>query len=94
MRSRLTDEQISQRLSQHVLWRREGTEIVRDFKFKDFSAALAFVNLVGAQAQEIDHHPDILLHGWNNVRLSVMTHSEGGLTDMDFELARRVDGIA
>ena len=94
MRSRLTEEQITQNLSQHGLWRREGNEIVRDLKFKDFTAALAFVNLVGAQAEEIDHHPDILLHGWNNVRLSVMTHSEGGLTDMDFEFARRVDQIA
>ena len=94
MGSRLTEDQISQKLSQHALWRREGDEIVRDFKFKDFAAALAFVNLVGAQAEEIDHHPDILLHGWNNVRLKVMTHSEHALTDKDFELARRVDVIA
>jgi len=94
MGSRLTEDQITQKLSQHALWRREGGEIVRDLKFKDFAAALAFVNLVGAQAEEIDHHPDILLHGWNNVRLRVMTHSESALTDKDFELARRVDEIA
>lgn len=93
MRVRLTEDQITHKLADHALWRREGTQIVRDFKFDNFAAALAFVNLVGAQAEEIDHHPDILLHGWNNVRLSVMTHSEGGLTDKDFELARRVDAL-
>ena len=93
MRHRLTREQISHNLGQHPLWRDEGNEIVRDLKFKDFAAALAFVNLVGAQAEEIDHHPDISLHGWNNVRLRITTHSEGGLTDRDFELAGRIDEV-
>ena len=52
---------------------------------------MAFVNRVADEAEAMDHHPDILIHGWNNVRLSVMTHSEGGLTAKDFKLAERIN---
>jgi 4a-hydroxytetrahydrobiopterin dehydratase len=54
---------------------------------------MSFANRVAEVAEELDHHPDILVHGWNRVRLSVTTHSEGGLTAGDFELARRVDAL-
>jgi len=74
-------------------WRREGDAIIRDLKFDDFAAAMAYVNKVAALAEEANHHPDILVHGWNNVRLTLTTHSEGGLTDNDFQMARRIDEI-
>jgi 4a-hydroxytetrahydrobiopterin dehydratase len=74
-------------------WRREGDAIIRDLKFDDFAAAMAYVNKVAALAEEVNHHPDILVHGWNAVRLTLTTHSEGGLTDNDFQMARRIDGI-
>jgi 4a-hydroxytetrahydrobiopterin dehydratase len=89
----LSDDQISDRLSDSE-WRREGDEIVRDWKFKDFGEAMAFVNRVADAAEEANHHPDILVHGWNRVRLSVTNHSEGGLTEADFKLASTVDGLA
>lgn len=73
---RLNEEQINQRLTEISGWRQEGNEIVRDFKFADFNAAMAFVNKVAEEAEAMDHHPDILIHGWNHVRLSVMTHSQ------------------
>ena len=69
-------------------WGREGDEIVRDWKLEDFAAAIAFVNRVAEVAEEANHHPDILVHGWNKVRLSLTNHSAGGLTDADFELAK------
>ena len=47
---------------------------------------MAFVNRVAQAAEEADHHPDILVHGWNSVRLTLTTHSEGGLTEADFDL--------
>jgi 4a-hydroxytetrahydrobiopterin dehydratase len=88
----LSDDVIAARL-QGSEWRREGDEIVREWKLKDFAEAIAFVNRVAQYAEEANHHPDILVHGWNKVRLSVTNHSAGGLTDADFELAKRIDGV-
>ena len=89
----LSDEEIAGRLDGSE-WTREGEEIVREWKFDDFAAALAFVNRVGEAAEEANHHPDILLHGWNKVRLSLTNHSAGGLTGVDFEMASRFDALA
>jgi 4a-hydroxytetrahydrobiopterin dehydratase len=89
----LTDEQIAGRLDDSE-WKREGEHIVRDWKFNDFKEAIAFVNKVADAAEEANHHPDIIVHGWNKVRLSVTNHAAGGLTDADFKLANTVDGLA
>jgi 4a-hydroxytetrahydrobiopterin dehydratase len=75
-------------------WRREGETIVRDVKFKSFAEAMASVNRVAGLAEEVNHHPDILVHGWNRVRLTLTTHSAGRLTDNDLQMARRIDGLA
>ena len=88
----LSDSDIAQRL-EGSQWAREDDEIVREWKFDDFAAAMAFVNQVAEVAEEANHHPDILLHGWNKVRLSLTNHSAGGLTEADFEMATRLDGI-
>ena len=91
----LPDAEIEQRLTEIGGWRRgEGSSIVRELKFADFAAAIAFVNAVAELAEAANHHPDILVHGWNMVRLTLSTHSEGGLTDADFELAGQIDRIA
>ena len=74
-------------------WREDGDAIVRDFELKDFAAAMAFVNQVGEMAEGANHHPDILIHGWNKVRLSVTNHSAGGLTQADFDLAATIDAL-
>jgi 4a-hydroxytetrahydrobiopterin dehydratase len=89
----LSEQEIASRL-QDSDWEREGAEIVRNWKFDDFAAALAFVNRVGEAAEEANHHPDILLHGWNKVRLSLTNHSAGGLTEPDFTMARRFDELS
>jgi 4a-hydroxytetrahydrobiopterin dehydratase len=89
----LTEEQIQQRLSGSE-WVHDGDAIVREYKLADFAKAIAFVNRVAALAEEANHHPDILLHGWNKVRLELSTHSAGGLTDSDFALARQIDTLA
>jgi len=75
------------------VWRQEGESLVRDYEFKDFAEAMAFVNRVADAAEDANHHPDILVHGWNNVRLTLTTHSAGGLTDNDREMAERIDGL-
>lgn len=88
----LSEEDIASRLEDSE-WRREGDEIVRDWRFGDFAEAMAFVNRVAETAEEANHHPDILVHGWNKVRLSLTNHSAGGLTDADFEMAKRIDPL-
>jgi 4a-hydroxytetrahydrobiopterin dehydratase len=75
------------------VWRQEGESLVRDYEFKDFAQAMEFVNRVADAAEEANHHPDILVHGWNHVRLTLTTHSAGGLTDNDREMAERIDGL-
>jgi len=89
----LTDDEISSRL-QGLPWKREGDQIARDLTFADFKAAIAFVNHVAGAAEEANHHPDITVHGWNKVRLSLTNHSAGGLTEADFRLANRIEELA
>ena len=89
----LTDADIDERLAALDDWRREGDFIVRDRELADFAAALAWVNAVGQEAEAANHHPDILVHGWNNVRLTLTTHSAGKLTDNDRAMAERIDGL-
>ena len=69
-------------------WRREGDSIARDFQFADFAGAMTFVNRVAEAAEAANHHPDILVHGWSKVRLTLSTHSAGGITASDLALAR------
>jgi 4a-hydroxytetrahydrobiopterin dehydratase len=90
---KLNEEQIKDSLSRLADWIREGDWLTRDLKFENFKSAMAFVNRVADEAEALDHHPDILIHGWNKVRLSVMTHSVGGLTEKDFKLAERINGL-
>jgi 4a-hydroxytetrahydrobiopterin dehydratase len=89
----LSDAQIEQRLA-GLDWRRDGEAIVRDYELADFAAAVELVERVARRAEEANHHPDILLHGWNKVRLTLSTHSEGGITEADFALAERIDAPA
>ena len=74
-------------------WETDNKSIERTFEFDDFSQAIDFVNSVAEIAEEEDHHPDIDIR-WNKVRLNLSTHSEGGLTELDFQLARKIDNLA
>jgi 4a-hydroxytetrahydrobiopterin dehydratase len=87
----LSDTEIEERLAGAGDWGRSDGSIVRELSLPDFAAAIAFVNRVAELAEAANHHPDILVHGWNKVRLTLSTHSEGGLTDADFALARQID---
>jgi 4a-hydroxytetrahydrobiopterin dehydratase len=90
--SRLADDQVAAALAGSP-WEREGDAIVRDLKCADFAQAIAFVNRVAELAEAANHHPDILVHGWNRVRLTLSTHSEGGLTQSDIDLAGQIDAL-
>jgi 4a-hydroxytetrahydrobiopterin dehydratase len=88
----LTGDEIAARLL-GLDWKADGSTIVRDLKFEDFAAAIAFVNRVAGVAETYDHHPDILVHGWNKVKLSLTNHAAGGLTEIDFDMAARFDAL-
>lgn len=96
----LEHAEIEERLAAREGWRSSGERspagedaIEREWKLADFAAAIAFVNRVAELAEQANHHPDIVLHGWNKVRLTLSTHSEGGLTDADFALAEEIDRL-
>lgn len=89
----LTGEQINARLLKLAGWKRTGDVIWKGFQFEDFPQALSFVNQVGALAEKAFHHPDILIHSWNKVRLELTTHDEKGLTTKDFDLAEQIDAL-
>jgi 4a-hydroxytetrahydrobiopterin dehydratase len=91
----LDEAEVQERLGSLADWQRgEGSSIERERTFPDFAAAIDFVNRVAELAEAANHHPDILLHGWNKVRLTLSTHSQGGLTDADFALAGQIDRLA
>ena len=86
----LTDHQIQSSLVTVPDWQIESGELVRTFLFKDFRASLAFVNKVGDLAENAGHHPDIDIR-YNKVRLALVTHDAGGITQKDFDLAAASD---
>jgi 4a-hydroxytetrahydrobiopterin dehydratase len=91
--ARLSDEEIEQRLSELDGWERAGDAIRRDFEAGDFKGSVDFVNRLTPVAEEMNHHPDLEI-SWDTVTVTITTHSEGGLTGNDFELAGKIDGLA
>jgi 4a-hydroxytetrahydrobiopterin dehydratase len=89
---RLSDSEIAERLSDSS-WRLEDKTIVREFERASFADAVAFVNAIADLAERADHHPDVLIHDYKQVRLTLSTHSAGGLTERDFALAGAVDAL-
>ena len=73
-------------------WELEGKKIERVFEFDDFSESIDFVNGVAEISDESEHHPDIDIR-WNKVKLILSTQNKGGLTDLDFELAEKIDNL-
>ena len=91
-RTLLTEAEIAARLAEVSKWTRTGSSISRTWKFEDFLQALAFINQVGELAEAMNHHPDIY-NSWNKVTLTLTTHDRGGLTALDFELAKKIDAL-
>ena len=87
----LSPEKINNGLKKIPDWSFKKNQIGTEFHFKDFTEALDFVNKVGSVAEEMNHHPDILLHSWNRVNITVSTHDEGGVTEKDFILAKMIN---
>jgi 4a-hydroxytetrahydrobiopterin dehydratase len=89
----LSDEEIERRLSDLPGWRRDGDALKRQLKFEDFQASVDFVNRITPVAEDMNHHPDLCI-SWNTVDVTLSTHSEGGITENDFELAHQISVLA
>lgn len=90
---RLGDSDIESRLADLEGWERAGDAICKEFKQDDFVGSVDFAKAIVAPAEDMGHHPDLSI-SWDTVTVTITTHSEGGLTANDFELAERIDGLA
>jgi len=86
-------EEAEKHLEQVKDWKLIDNSIEKNFKFSNFRQAIEFINKVADVAEAENHHPDILLWGWNNVKLTLSTHAVKGLSENDFVLASKIDGI-
>lgn len=89
----LSDAEIAEALGELSEWRHEGSAIVAEVKLADFAAVIAAVNRVAEAAEAANHHPDLLVHDYRLLRLTLSTHSAGGVTRADLDLAARLDGL-
>jgi 4a-hydroxytetrahydrobiopterin dehydratase len=89
----LEDTEIESRLADLEGWTRDGDVIKKSFKNDDFVGSVRFVDALVEPAEDMGHHPDLTL-SWDEVTVSITNHAAGGLTENDFVLAKRIDGIA
>ena len=90
---RLSNKEIESKILSYEGWSYKSGQISKEYLFKDFQQALNFVNKVGEAAEKENHHPDIFIHSWNKVRVSLSTHDEGGVTQKDIQLAKIFQSI-
>ena len=88
----LSDERIAAGVT-GTGFRHEGASLVRTVELENFAAVIAAVNRIAAVAEEHNHHPDLRIHGWNKLTITLSTHSAGGVTEADVDLAARLDGL-
>ena len=89
----MNDAEIEARLAEHPGWERSGAAIRKSFKRGDFVGSVNFVQRLVEPAEAMNHHPDLEI-SWDTVTVTISTHSEGGLTAADFELAAKVDALS
>ena len=89
----LSDSEVDARLEEHPGWARSGHAIEKSFKRGDFVGSVNFVNAIAKPAEAMNHHPDLTI-SWDEVTVSLSTHSDGGVTAADFELAAKIDALA
>ena len=89
----LSDEEIKTRLKDVPGWQHRGESIVKSFDRGDFVGSIKFIDSLVEPAEEMGHHPDLAV-SWSQVEVAISTHSEGGITENDFELAKKVEELA
>ena len=74
-------------------WKIEDKSLVKEFELANFNEAIKFINKIHPIAEEIGHHPNLLIHSYNKVKVMLYTHSEEKITEMDYLLAEKIDAI-
>ncbi len=89
----LSESVVNEKIKDLEGWKLEDNALVKEFQFVDFYNALSFVVKIGVEAEKLDHHPEILIHSYNKVKVKTTTHDEGGVTELDIRLADRLERI-
>jgi len=89
--SLLKSMELDNKLADLQGWNYKDRQIGKLYELNNFKEALNFVNKIGEAAEEMNHHPDIFIHSWNKVKITISTHSEGGVTEKDFILANKIE---
>ncbi len=92
--SLLSVEEIKNNLSDLKGWQQSNNSITKEFELSNFTKVISFVVAIGIEAEKMDHHPDILVYSWNKVKITLSTHSKGGITPMDIKLAGIIDKLS
>jgi 4a-hydroxytetrahydrobiopterin dehydratase len=74
-------------------WKIENKVLTKEFEFKNFLEAVEFVNKISFLAESMEHHPDLLIHSYNKVKIMLSSHEENKVSDKDYELANRIDEL-
>jgi len=90
---KLSETEINERLKELKNWRKEDNYLVRNLQFDDFVSAVNFINKIVPISEELEHHPDIELKDYNKLTIKLTTHDEGGITELDFILAKKIEDI-
>ena len=93
MATTLSDAEVRSALASLPGWKQNGRQIERDFQFSDFVAAMKFVNRIADAAEAAQHHPDITIN-YNKVKLALISHDSGGITQRDVKMAGRINQVA
>jgi 4a-hydroxytetrahydrobiopterin dehydratase len=91
--TRLSDAEIREKLSNLQGWQLESNALTKEFVLGGFTEATQFVTSIAPIANEMDHHPDVQIYRYKRVKISLSTHSEGGITQNDFDLADKIDAL-
>jgi 4a-hydroxytetrahydrobiopterin dehydratase len=91
--TKLAEKEILERLKNLKNWEHKENSLIRFIKFKDFVSAVKFIDLLVPIAEEMEHHPDLELKNYNELTIRLTTHDEGGVTQYDFDLAKRIEDL-
>ena len=89
----LSEQEIKSNLSSMTDWMYVNKSITKEFVLKDFNEVLYFVNKIGRSAEAMNHHPNLFMHSWNKLKITISTHDKGGITEKDFELAKKIEEL-
>ncbi|MBI5960797.1 MAG: 4a-hydroxytetrahydrobiopterin dehydratase [Chloroflexi bacterium] len=87
-------DEIRQRLAGHTDWSLgDDNQLHASYTLKNFAQVMLFVNAIAHLAETANHHPDLLIHDWKHLTISLMTHDQGGITDLDLNLIQQIDAL-